>query len=90
MQEQRGGDIVLVCEVSANPTDVQFAWAQGNETLPSTSAQVKGVKSFLTVAPNPDNFGAYYCFANNSVGPASRACVIEVSGNTILVYLHQR
>lgn len=70
--------MLLVCEVQANPGEVDFIWMLDNRTY-TENVKNKGMSSSITLIANPDYFGNYKCFANNSIGMSS-ACERVISG----------
>ncbi len=73
--------MLLVCEVQANPGEVDFIWMLDNRTY-TENVKNKGMSSSITLIANPDYFGNYKCFANNSIGMSS-ACERVISGKAI-------
>ncbi|CAB3363001.1 Hypothetical predicted protein [Cloeon dipterum] len=68
-QREMEGKLVLICNASANPTDVDFTWKikNENETI-EENVETRGLVSILTLESRVENFRTYLCFANNSVG----------------------
>ncbi|ODM99879.1 Hemicentin-1 [Orchesella cincta] len=76
--KEEDDDMLLVCEVEANPGEVDFLWMLENRTY-SENVKNKGLSSTITLIASPDNFGKYRCFANNSIG-ISAPCERVISG----------
>ncbi|XP_059487903.1 uncharacterized protein LOC132203822 isoform X4 [Neocloeon triangulifer] len=68
-QREVHGKLVLICNASANPTEVDFTWKikNENETI-EENIETNGLTSMLTLESRVENFRTYLCFANNSVG----------------------
>jgi hypothetical protein len=83
-QREVEGKLVLICNASANPTDVDFMWKikNENETI-EENVETKGLVSILTLESRSENFRTYLCFANNSVG-MSIPCERDITGQSPL------
>jgi hypothetical protein len=77
-------EMMLVCEVTSNPAQVDFQWMLDNNTYPE-KVQNKGLLSSITLIASPEFFGKYKCFANNSIG-MSAPCERVISGKTSIYY----
>lgn len=73
--------MLLVCEVDANPAQVDFHWMLDNATYPE-KVHSKGLSSSITLIASPEFFGKYKCQVNNSIG-TSAPCERVISGNLI-------
>lgn len=73
------GQVTLICEVDANPPQVNITWMLGNETL-EQNIYSEALRSIYTVpdSAGADYYGLYLCLPNNSLGPAE--CEYRVNG----------
>ncbi|KAK8757158.1 hypothetical protein V5799_000139, partial [Amblyomma americanum] len=73
------GQVTLICEVDANPPQVNISWTLGNETL-ERNVYSEGLRSIYTVPDStaPEYYGLYLCQPNNSLGAAE--CEYRVNG----------
>ena len=68
----------------SNPAEVVFAWTRGgNQSIQLTDFETDGLKSVIKLSLLEENFGTYYCQANNSMG-AGPICEIDVQGIGLL------
>lgn len=81
-QTDEDGQILLLCEADANPTDVTFMWKRVNESIPDSEV-VSELVSAIRLDAVPESFGTYYCYVNNTLGRGS-PCEIDVQGEKIL------
>lgn len=73
--------MLLVCEVEANPAEVDFLWMLENNTY-TENVKNKGLTSTITLIASPEKYGKYKCFANNSIG-MSTPCERAITGMRI-------
>lgn len=73
------GQVTLICEVDANPAQVNISWMLGNETI-ERNVYSEGLRSIYTVPDStaPEYYGLYLCQPNNSLGGAE--CEYRVNG----------
>ncbi|XP_075749428.1 hemicentin-2 isoform X4 [Rhipicephalus microplus] len=73
------GQVTLICEVDANPAQVNITWMLGNETI-ERNVYSEGLRSIYTVPDStaPEYYGLYLCQPNNSLGGAE--CEYRVNG----------
>lgn len=73
------GQVTLICEVDANPAQVNITWMLGNETL-EENIYTEGMRSIYTVPDSsiPDYYGLYLCQPNNTLGMFE--CEYRVNG----------
>ncbi|KAL3207312.1 hypothetical protein MRX96_039721, partial [Rhipicephalus microplus] len=73
------GQVTLICEVDANPAQVNITWMLGNETI-ERNIYSEGLRSIYTVPDStaPEYYGLYLCQPNNSLGGAE--CEYRVNG----------
>jgi hypothetical protein len=82
-QSEEDGQIILTCEAVANPKEVVFGWSRSNESMKLNGFTTDGLISTLILDAHEDNFGAYYCYANNSMG-AGLPFELDVQGIGLL------
>lgn len=73
----------VICQVDANPTDLQFRWTFNSSALSVDVAQShftrSGTSSTLTYAPSTDqDYGTLLCFAYNKIGHQRTPCVFHI------------
>ncbi|EEC08328.1 neuromusculin, putative, partial [Ixodes scapularis] len=73
------GQLTIICEVNANPAQVNITWMLGNETL-EEHIYTEGLRSIYTVPDSsvPDYYGLYLCQPNNTLGVSE--CEYRVNG----------
>ena len=85
-QKETDDALLLVCEVEANPSVVDFQWMLDNGTYDANIVN-KGPTSTISLIASPEYFGKYKCFANNSIG-MSVPCERVISGKFIRFTLY--
>lgn len=79
----RGEVVRAVCEVDANPSDVQFSWTllttAGQTELPPGSWTVDRTRSVATYSPAAAaQYGTLSCRARNALGLQDKPCLTHV------------
>lgn len=92
--------VVISCEVSADPTEVAFKWFFNNSssTTEIKNFTTKGVRSFMTFVPQSRySYGTIFCVAENKHGLQSKPCIFNTSPvgppvalNSCSVFNHSR
>lgn len=83
IRQSKGDDeILLTCDVVANPDTVTFFWKKGNGTFTGNVVD-DGRTSTAHIELVQESFGTYYCFVNNTVGQGV-PCEIDIQGIGIL------
>ena len=78
-QLEDDGDILLICQSDANPTQVTFEWNKGGNVTLEDNIEHDGLVSNIRLEATQSSFGTYYCYVNNSKGQG--VCEIDVQGN---------
>uniref|UniRef100_A0A646QD31 Hemicentin-1 n=1 Tax=Hemiscolopendra marginata TaxID=943146 RepID=A0A646QD31_9MYRI len=77
-QIMNDGQVVITCEVSANPTDVFFQWFKDDEPL-TDDIYTDELESAVRFQEDEFRYGSYKCIVNNSIGE-SGPCAIVLTG----------
>lgn len=82
----------IICELEANPTDVQFIWKFNNSAdtvdIPQSQIYTEKTRSVASYKPMTElDYGTLLCWGKNEIGTQKEPCVFYINPAGMRIYV---